>query len=253
MNQNDLNDLDDEETTTIIEEAAEAEDGWAISYADLMTLISTFFILLVAFANFEKPTFNKKAKEVAKYFKGANVQPQEDEMTELLTNIEAISHDTNVKEVKLTPNGIEIVFSSSALFESGSAELNPDFEESLRLIIDIIKDKSEGKKNTLLVEGHTDDIPITTKQFPSNWELSGARATRVVRLFETAGFDRSSLTAVGYGDTRPAKPHRNSYGNLISENQAENRRIVLKVLKPIEKIDMGFDGWFDPNLKKENI
>jgi chemotaxis protein MotB len=67
--------------------------------------------------------------------------------------------------------------------------------------------------------------------FPSNWELSGARAARVVRMFETMGFDRRQLQAIGYADTKPLVPNRDAQGAAIPQNQAQNRRVVLRVIR----------------------
>jgi len=80
----------------------------------------------------------------------------------------------------------------------------------------------------VIVEGHTDDIPIVTPKYPSNWELSSARASTVVRLLESAGFDHSDLRPVGLADTEPLVPNRG-----LAANRALNRRIVIRVQKQL--------------------
>ena len=83
----------------------------------------------------------------------------------------------------------------------------------------------------ITIEGHTDDAPISTAQFPSNWELSTARASAVVHYFLEQGIAAQKLRAAGYADTFPVAPNRDSAGKPIPENQARNRRVVIKLEK----------------------
>src|SRR6185312_2766361 len=85
----------------------------------------------------------------------------------------------------------------------------------------------------ITIEGHTDDTPISTPQFQSNWELSAARAAAVVRFLLDLGIPAGKLTAAGYADTVPIAPNRNPDGAVIADNQARNRRVVIR----LEKID----------------
>jgi chemotaxis protein MotB len=75
----------------------------------------------------------------------------------------------------------------------------------------------------ITIEGHTDNVPINTVQFPSNWELSAVRATTVLRLFADAGVNAERLTAIGYGETRPVEP------NVLAEGRARNRRVTIMI------------------------
>ena len=79
------------------------------------------------------------------------------------------------------------------------------------------------------VEGHTDNVPIKTAKFPSNWELSSLRAVNVAKLFESMGVKKSQLSAIAYADTRPKLPNLDSNGSAVPENQAKNRRVVVHV------------------------
>lgn len=122
--------------------------------------------------------------------------------------------------------------SSAAFFDSGSATLNPPGESILRdVTVDLKSDKL--KDYQITVEGHTDDTPINTSRFPSNWELSTARASAVVHFFLDQGIPALKLRAAGYADTFPKAPNRDSNGNAIPANQTQNRRVVIKM----EKID----------------
>jgi chemotaxis protein MotB len=124
-------------------------------------------------------------------------------------------------------------FNSTAFFGSGSATLSNSGEVILQ---DVVTDlKSEEFKDYLVtVEGHTDDAPIGTSEFPSNWELSTARAAAVVRFFLDRGIPARRLRAAGYADTFPLVSNRDANGKAIPENQAKNRRVVIA----LEKVEM---------------
>lgn len=115
---------------------------------------------------------------------------------------------------------IEVEVKSDILFPSGVATLSPFAMSVLQPIADAIKDV----KNPVRVEGHTDNVPINTSAFPSNWELSAARAASVVHLFTKRGVEPSRLTVIGLGEYRPAQP------NVTVEGRDANRRVVLVIL-----------------------
>jgi len=123
--------------------------------------------------------------------------------------------------------------SSAAFFDSGSAILSPAGKVILREVAGNLK-AQKFKDYQVTVEGHTDDAPINTSLFPSNWELSTARAAAVVRFFLDEGISAQKLRAAGYADTFPKASNRDANGRAIPENQAQNRRVVIK-LEKIEK------------------
>ncbi len=121
---------------------------------------------------------------------------------------------------------------SSAFFASGASVLSEEGQK----ILGELREKLTSKdyiNYSITVEGHTDDNPIRTAQFPSNWELSSARASSVVRFFIEHGIDPERLRAAGYADVFPKVPNRDTEGRAIPENQSQNRRVVIK----LEKID----------------
>lgn len=233
-----------------------ASDGtWLTSYADLMTLIACFFILLVAFANFEDPTFQRRATEFGRYFRGTVLDIDDGHQDEtavaenkerldkeqvphqniskptnkkdLLTELNESSTIASVSEIS-EPRDVEVVFSGSAMFEPGKIDLTPEVKDSLEVMIDVIKQRRGDL--IILFEGHTDDTDIKNRIYPSNWELSSARAARVLSLFESSGIPSHRLVAVGYGDTRPSYKNRTKKGSAIPFNQRLNRRVEIKVL-----------------------
>jgi len=127
----------------------------------------------------------------------------------------------------------QLEMNSAAFFDSGSATLSKPGEFILREVAgDLKSEKLRGYLVT--VEGHTDDTPINTARFPSNWELSTARASAVVHFLLEQGIPAARLRAAGYADTFPKAPNRDASGNPIPANQSLNRRVVI-TLEKIER------------------
>ena len=125
--------------------------------------------------------------------------------------------------------------SSASFFGSGYATISGAGISILRDVAVTLKSDRYAGYN-ISIEGHTDDAPISTAQFQSNWELSTARAAAVVRFFLEQGIPARKLTAAGYADTFPIAPNRNADGTVNPDNQARNRRVVIK-LDRIDKLD----------------
>lgn len=121
---------------------------------------------------------------------------------------------------------------SAAFFSSGSAALSNAGKAILSEVAATLVSNRFAAYH-ITIEGHTDDTPINTPQFQSNWELSSARASAVVRFLLVLGVPAGRLTAAGYADTVPLAPNRNADGTVIADNQARNRRVVIR----LEKID----------------
>ena len=208
-------------------------EPWLMSYADFMTLLASFFILMMSMGTYDDVKVNQLAITLAKYF-------NEDEMKKMLKNLEEIKKgiDQNLHlgsgvKTRVTDNGIEIVFTGNAIFESGKADILPDAGEQLNIMIDLIKKRNRNYK--ILVEGHTDNAVIKKGfAFTSNRELSSARASRIVDKFQAAGFSPNNMIAIGYGETRPMVPNDTKDGKPIPENMQTNRRVVIKVLDTLE-------------------
>ncbi len=115
---------------------------------------------------------------------------------------------------------LEVQIQSDALFASGSAQLSAQAQQTLRSLAITLADTPNG----IRVEGHTDDQPISTLQFPSNWQLSASRATSVITLMQQAGVAPQRMAVVGFGEYQPRE------SNLTVEGRTANRRVVLIVL-----------------------
>lgn len=129
--------------------------------------------------------------------------------------------DSDLISVRGNEEWLEVEMKSSLLFETGQATLNTQALELLGGIAELLK----GGTNPVKVEGFTDNVPINTSQFPSNWELSTARAAAVVKLFTEEGLAPSRFAAIGYGEHQPVAP------NDTPEGREKNRRVVLMISK----------------------
>ena len=128
-------------------------------------------------------------------------------------------------EVKLKPDAVTVDLKGAIFFQLGQAELTQKAQEILGRLAGPLK--SSG--HSLAVEGHTDNLPIHSPVFPSNWELSAARAAAVARYLISQGFPAEKMRVVGLADTRPVAPNTGPDGKDIPENQARNRRVTLLV------------------------
>ncbi len=209
--------------------AEEGEGSWLVSYADMMTLLVGFFVILLSFSKVDDEKFEEVKRETSKQFGGIYQVP----FGTLADRLKAEISKAGLGDqfiIKQTDLGVEISFQGTVFFETGSADLKEKANELLGRLTPIIH--SEAKDFSIIIEGHTDDVPIiASTRFKSNWELSSIRACRVLESFEAAGFLKSKMTAVGYGDARPIVPNRDDQGNAIAINQGQNRRVVIKVLK----------------------
>lgn len=222
-------------------------DDWLMTYADMITLLLCFFAVFLSVSQPRSDKIEQAKEEVKKVFANPEDFIQREFPTPIQDNLPSGNGilPTNTanpfgivstnRNIQVTPGDriTTIEMDSSAFFGSGSATLNMDGNKVLDNIANIIKD-NKFKDYRVIVEGHTDDAPINTSQFPSNWELSTARAASVVRLLISQGFPPNRLQAAGYADTFPKVPNRDAQGRAISLNQEKNRRVVIR-LEKIEK------------------
>lgn len=212
---------------------------WAVTFADLMCLLMTFFVLLLSFSSLEVRKFESAAESMRNAFAprldilglseaspvGAKPIPmpgQAEVWNRLDQNIvvalrQAIEKSgmTGGANVEVTQRGVALRVHGDALFESGSTGLS---EDSLGLLAELAR-LAPNAPGEIEVEGHTDDVPIASVRFLSNWELSAARAGSAVRYLTTHGLPAARLKAIGYADTRPLVP------NTSAANRAMNRRV----------------------------
>ncbi|MCR4437112.1 MAG: flagellar motor protein MotB [Clostridiales bacterium] len=240
------------EKTKVVKDSTER---WLLTYSDLMNLLLILFIILYAMSQTDAAKFDKLAASLREAFGenppasimtpggGGNsllqfdstapapVVPsrlEEQQMQAVKETVSKLIEQENLKgevEVAMQERGVEISIKERVLFKSGSAEIE---EAAKQTIEGIGKVLLAVPGNHIRVEGHTDNDPINTVQFPSNWELSSARATNVLRLLvEKSGINPKIISAVGYGEFTPKVP------NTTPENKAANRRVDIVILKSI--------------------
>jgi chemotaxis protein MotB len=202
----------------------------------MMTLLCGFFIMMFSMAKMDEPQYEKVKEAVAKHF-GGDYKSASQEMAKFISQV---LHEAGVESdasVKSDPSGVSIVFKSTMFFESLSSDIRTEGKAILNKLIEAVASRQdmELKKYRIVVEGHTDGRPIVSGEFATNWELSGARAARVVRMFLDRGFLPDRLAALGYADTHPAFPERRPSGELDDQSMAKNRRVVIRILEP--KVD----------------
>ncbi|HEV2546040.1 MAG TPA: OmpA family protein [Stellaceae bacterium] len=249
-------------------------DDWLMTYADMITLLLCFFAVLLAASTSRKDVARDIA--IAQIAPAATesvepapisapvhiathvADPVEDPAERPMPKVAHVSADAaRAERDALPPQPLSsmgdiptanelnpessgdriktVEMNSATFFDRGSATLSKAGEAVLRDIA--LKLSSESLRDyQITVEGHTDDIPISTTQFPSNWELSTARAAVVVHFFLNENIPAQRLRAAGYADTFPKAPNRDPLGNAIPENQSQNRRVVIK-LEKIEKLE----------------
>lgn len=200
----------------------EFSEWWIYSYGDLVTLLLVFFILLWSYCKVD----DEKFKSVAESFKPVPpgspffLDGKEAVLETVASKIET-SEISDSAFVTIDPRGVVVSFKDTVLFETGSAELKP----AARKVLDKFLPYIFGLPNKVVVEGHTDDQGISSLRFPSNWELSSARASAVARYFESEGVKGRRLRIIGYGQYRPR------FRNDTPQKRALNRRIDI-VIKP---------------------
>jgi chemotaxis protein MotB len=170
-----------------------------------------------------------------------------EQIDEIASDIEAefeeMIADDNVS-VRKSPFWLEVVFNSNILFASASAELSAGAKVELGKLGPLLQEY----ENNVSVEGFTDNNPIISPIFPSNWELSSARAAAVVRLFEDYGVESARLISVGYGENRPVSE------NQTAQGRANNRRVIIVIMANVDEEEgAGREGYDDSELFRRRI
>lgn len=232
-------------------------ERWLVSYADFITLLFAFFVVMYAISSVNEGKYMVLSDSLINAFKSQSSAPSQSIKHDLqsevillpitkesviLTDDRAVKKYTQQKKMRriakdimqvLAPlvqngtvrvtqsaQGVTIEINASVLFSPAQALLAESSSLTLQAVAEVLrKDAHE-----IHIEGHTDDIPIDTISYPSNWELSTARASSVIRLFIANGVAASRLTALGYGENRPVA------SNNTPEGRARNRRVTIMVM-----------------------
>ncbi len=211
------------------EEEGFTNETWQTSFLDIFMLLLAFFIILAGLTRFDMRIFVDDARGLRSLITGTErVRTPINEIDLDLHSILAAEIAENRLSILTERDELRLKFTDAAFYETAEATLLPQGEEIIDRIIDVL-DELRFYQYYVDVEGHTDNRPINTIRFPSNWELSTARAANIIRYFMDRGFEPSRLKASGYADTRPLVPNQDELGNNIPENQALNRRVVIRI------------------------
>jgi chemotaxis protein MotB len=223
--------------TQIVRSPKRAEDDvddWLMTYADLITLLFAFFVILFSMSTPNKEDFEKisAALKEAGFVteENATEDPFETLEKEMNLSLGASGYDSNIA-ISTKGDEVEIELSSSSFFLPGSAKFSPEAIPMMNQLVLPIKKFVASTDLVIEIEGHTDDTGIATAQFPSNWELSAARAANTVRYFISQGIPPARLKAIGLAETRPRAANRDEKGVAIPANQELNRRVVIKAVR----------------------
>ena len=210
---------------------------WGVLYGDFMSNMMVFFLVLFSFSmtvqqNPKGPTLDESLTGLQKEFGGKISQAQLDRLTQrriegdLSDKLQEMIDKQGLHDramVEANQNKIRLVLTAPVLFGLGKAELKP---EAIPLIDGISKAMTQPPLNKeIVVEGHTDNVPVTGGRYASNWDLSAARANAVVGIMIKNGVPPERLTSTGYGEFRPVA------ANDTPEHRAQNRRIEISVLR----------------------
>ena len=212
-------------------EEAEEDLEYLLTYSDMITLLLAFFAILIASSTPDQALWDQMKEGMRSAAPGTEMQKTP--LAEIKADLDSIlttEREQGLVNIDLTNKEIVMTFNSSSLYISGGAELLPSGEGIIRKVGNALNGLSFYNFK-VDIEGHTDNVPINTLRFPSNWELSVARASEVVKFLVNLGYEPSNLKASGYADTQPLPnaPHTDGFGQDIIENRAKNRRIVLRI------------------------
>jgi chemotaxis protein MotB len=238
------------------EEESDNHDRWLVSYADFITLLFAFFVVMYALSSVNEGKYRVLSNSLLNAFGRAPVTPlikddalpsspplprpvvpqrsrpnealrrEKEKLTGMARDIlKVLAPLVSQGKVRVTQTdrGVSVEINASVLFAPGDAKLSEGTSQALRAVAVVLKDDD----HAIRVEGHTDSVPIRNAMFPSNWELSAVRASSVVRLFIDSGIAEKRLTAVGHGPTRPVGSNDSAEGRL------RNRRVAVMILSSL--------------------
>lgn len=231
-------------------------DAWMLTYGDLMTQLVCFFILLLSFSTVSSIKFREVVVSLQEALRGTGVltgwrspiaelprsvrhRLEDEKLLDLKNTVDEYIEENDMAdsmETEIRESGLVITLKqmeSPLFFDTADARIKEESYPILGKIGELIK----GLPNDIRVEGHTDNRPINTPQFPSNWELSIMRATNVLRHLQTkAKIAATRLSAVGYG------PYRPIVSNDTVNGMSRNRRVEIVIIRGRETPDQQLDG-----------
>ena len=200
----------------------EDDTSWLLPYVDVVSLLVAFLILALAMSKVNLRRFEMVSAAISRH----SPPPSLDALKEKIDGVIASQGLTGQMKTVVDDEGLRMELKNALLFDSGQAEITPTGHAAIDRVGKLLP--SIDARYQIAIEGHTDDVPIHTARFDSNWELSSARAINVLKLFTGAGVNPQRLSAQGYADTRPVAPILGDAG-AQARARTENRRVVIRV------------------------
>lgn len=199
------------------------EESWLLSYADLITNLLLFFVVLLTAANISKGRMQQIVKSLSGSESPASLESIQREIDAQIAQKQL----QELVRTVVTADGLELSLNSGLVFDSGKAQIRAEFEQTVVSMLQVLAPYST--KYSFAVEGHTDSTPIVSGgTFATNWELSSARAIVVRQRLEDVGILRSRIRVEGYADTKPL-PEEQLTGLNPQERLARHRRVVVRI------------------------
>lgn len=242
------------------EEESDNHERWLVSYADFITLLFAFFVVMYAISSVNEGKYRILSNSLVSAFGKAPIGPsptssqtppggvilprpmspreraaegalrrEKEQLTTIARNIlNVLAPLIRQGKVRVTQNsrGVTVEINASVLFAPGEAKLTNESSQALKAVAAVVKSDT----HAIQIEGHTDNLPISNAAFPSNWELSAVRASSVVRLFVDNGVAEARMVAVGHGSNQPVQD------NGTADGRQRNRRVQLMILSNLPDV-----------------
>ncbi|MBO6782508.1 MAG: flagellar motor protein MotB [Alphaproteobacteria bacterium] len=210
------------------EAADDDSHAWLMTFADAITLLLAFFVMLMSFSKVDIVTFEQVKAGIARDLGQRSItRPAAQLRAQLDTLVDSLGVADAVK-INIYERGVVLELAANAFYRPGAAAIRPESRSILDSVAQTLE-SPQYSKFKVAVEGHTDDNPLDSDRFATNWELSAARATNIVRLFAERNIPVRRMRAVAFADTQPKVPNRDGAGAPIPENQAKNQRILIRI------------------------
>ncbi|MFP6761100.1 MAG: flagellar motor protein MotB [Rhodospirillales bacterium] len=221
------------------------DESWMATYGDAVTLLMAFFVLLMSFAKVDLEVFDAVSNGIGEHMAKEDRKSEKDHLTKAMKIMMVSEGAEQVAKIASDSEGsLTIELDTGAFFRPGSADLAEQAYPFMKALYEELASPLY-KQFNINVEGHTDDEPMSSIRYPSNWELSSNRAATVVRFViseskndtridtngQKYGVEENRLRATGYAHTQPKVPNRDVSGVPIRENRITNRRVVIRINK----------------------
>ncbi|MDR1025953.1 MAG: flagellar motor protein MotB [Lactobacillus sp.] len=204
------------------------DESWMTTYSDMVTLLLCFFVLMLAASSPDVARYEQIRSGMNESLGNKSInKPIEMMVVELTEDIQSMNAEEGIS-LGTDTRGVVIEFTDAVLFDYGSAELKKEALPALKRLAATLKSERYNNFN-FSIEGHTSDDKFSNPQFPSNWELSSARASSVASFLEERGIPRVRLKVTGMYDISPKYPNHDPFGEPIPQNRRKNRRVVIHV------------------------